>query len=154
MKKTLFAAAVLSLSLLAHADAPADPPPEAIVGTLPFLEWREPNRIAVNLAPDGEREFRMLLDTGAEGSVLTPKYAHELGVSVRRQHDGEYTRATRLGRDLQFWVDTSSSESASRTGWEYGLLGGTFFGDYVLDLDFKQRRVRLIDANRWQVPKS
>ena len=154
MSKALAALVVLSLVLPARADTPADPPPEAIVGTLPFLDWREANRIVLNLAPDGERDFRLMLDTGAEASVLTPRYARELGVNVRSARDREYERATRLGRNLQFWVDTSSSESASRTGWEYGLLGGTFYSDYVLDLDFKERKVRFIDAARWEVPKS
>ena len=153
MAKTL-GLVVLSLALAARADAPADPPAEAIVGTLPFLAAQETNRIFVNLAPDGEKEFRLILDTGAEGSLLTPRYARELGVNVRSARDRAYERETRLGRNLQFWVDTSSSESASRTGWEYGLLGGNFYGEYVLDLDFKQRRVRLIDASRWQVPQS
>jgi hypothetical protein len=154
MAKTWACLVILAVALTARADAPAEPPPEAIVGTLPFLDWKEPNRIVLNLARDGDREFRLMLDTGAEGSVLTPRYARDLGVNVRSARSREYERETRLGRNLQFWVDTSSSESASRTGWEYGLLGGNFFGDYVLDIDFKQRRVSFIDPDRWQVPKS
>jgi len=129
-------------------------PPEAIVADLPFLESGELNRVFVNLAPDGERPFRLILDTGASDSVLTPRYARDLGVTVRRARDRPNERSTVLGRPLQFWIDTESSESASRTGWEYGLLGGTFLGEYVIDLDFVNRRVRFIDADKWQTPKS
>jgi len=96
----------------------------------------------------------MLLDTGAEGSVMTPLYARELGVNVRRAREEPYQRATVLGRELQFWVDTQSSESASRTGWEYGLLGGNFLANYVVELDFPHRKVRFIDPDQFQVPKS
>jgi predicted aspartyl protease len=151
----LLALAALAASPVSRADeAPNEPPPAALVGDLPFLDFKEPNRIVLNLAPDGSREFRLMLDTGAADSVLTPKYARDLGVSIRRARDRPYERDTRLGRPLQFWVDVQSSDTASRTGWEYGLLGGTFFADYVLDLDFPARRVRFIDPDKWQVPKS
>lgn len=143
----------VTLALTARA-APPEPPPDAILAETPFLDSQELNRIFVNLAPIGDRELRLMLDTGASDSVLTPKYARELGVTVRRVRDRPNERPTRLGRNLQFWIDTESSESASRTGWEYGLLGGTFLGEYVLDLDFANRRVRFIDADKWQVPKS
>jgi predicted aspartyl protease len=85
--------------------------------------------------------------------VLTPRYAKELGVSIRRARDRPYERDTVLGRSLQFWVDVESSDTASRTGWEYGLLGGTFLADYVLELDFAHRHVRFIDPDKYQVPK-
>jgi predicted aspartyl protease len=144
----------VTLPLAARAETLPEPPPDAILAEVPFLDSQELNRIFVNLAPAGDREFRLLLDTGASDSVLTPKYARELGVTVRRVRDRPNERPTRLGRDLQFWVDTDSSDTASRTGWEYGLLGGTFLAEYVLDLDFAARTVRFIDADKWQVPKS
>jgi aspartyl protease len=145
----------LTVSSVARADAPAaDPPADAIVAELPFLESREPNRIFLNLAKDGDRDFRLLLDTGASDTVLTPQYARDLGVTVRRVRDRPNERDTRLGRPLQFWIDTQSSDQISRTGFEYGLLGGVFLGEYVLDLDFPARKVRFIDPDRWQVPSS
>ncbi|HKC50148.1 MAG TPA: aspartyl protease family protein [Myxococcota bacterium] len=153
MNKWLVAGAV-SLAFAARAETPtADVPTEAVQATLPFLDWPEANRIALNLAPAGARPFQLLLDTGASDSVLTPRYAKELGVSIRRARDRPYERETVLGRSLQFWVDVESSESASRTGWEYGLLGGTFLADYVLELDFAERRVRFIDPGKYEVPK-
>lgn len=148
------AAVIVSLGLSARAETPApDVPPEAVLANLPFLDWPEANRIALNLAPEGSRPFRLLLDTGASDSVLTPRYAKELGVSIRRERDRPYERETVLGRSLQFWVDVASSDTASRTGWEYGLLGGTFLAEYVLELDFAERHVRFIDPEKYEVPK-
>jgi hypothetical protein len=74
-------------------------------------------------------------------------------VSVRRDRTTPYRRTTRLGRDLQFWVDTRRSDLVSRTDWEYGLLGGSFLRDYVLELEFAAHRVRFLDPERSQVPR-
>jgi hypothetical protein len=120
---------------------------------LPFAPSEEANRVMVDLAPEGSRPFVMMLDTGASASVITPGMARELGVRVRKLKDTPYRRATRLGRDLQFWIDTSSSDIASRTGWEYGLLGGEFLDDYVLEIDFSGKTVRFLDPKRYQVPE-
>jgi len=132
----------------------AEPPSEAVVGDLPFLASDEPNRIVVNLAPDGYAPFRMMIDTGAGASVLTPRYAEKLHVTVERAKDTPYRRATRLGRDVQFWVDVRNSDTASKTGWEYGLLGGTFLREYVVEFDFAARHVRFLDPERYRVPES
>ena len=94
------------------AGAP-EPRPEAVVGVMPFEPTPEPNRILVNLAPEGNRPFVMIFDTGASDSVMTPLAARALGVSVRRSKSSPYRRGTRLGRDLQFWVDTSTSDTGS-----------------------------------------
>jgi hypothetical protein len=142
---------LLAPSALA-AGAP-EPSPEVVVASLPF-ESGERNRVLVNLAPEGARPFVMMLDTGASDSVVTPRFARELGVRVRRVKQTPYRRATRLGRDLQFWVDTTSSDTASRTGWEYGLLGGEFLDDYVLEIDFPGRQVRFLDPKKYEVPES
>jgi len=130
-----------------------EPPPEAIVGILPFESGDEPNRVMVNLAPEGGRRFVMMLDTGAGDSVVTPRMARELGVRVRKLKTDPYRRATRLGRDVQFYVDTTSSDTASRTGWEYGLLGAEFLNDFVLEIDFPGRRVRFLDPKKYEVPE-
>jgi hypothetical protein len=126
MSSRAWVIAAACLAVTASADPAPEVPAGAIVGDLPFLAHPQLNRIYLNLAPEGARPFRLLLDTGAEASVLTPLYARELGVTVRRARDTENRRETVLGRDLEFWIDTQSSESGSRTGWEYGLLGGNF----------------------------
>jgi predicted aspartyl protease len=148
--------AVLAGLLLAAAPALAAPdvPPDAVVGTLPFLDSPEPNRVYVDLAAEGAQPFRMMLDTGATHAVFTPLAARAAGVSVRATKSTPYRRKTRLGRDVQFYVDTSSSDTGSRTGWEYGLLGGDFLKPFVVELDFTMRSVRFIDPERWSVPEA
>jgi predicted aspartyl protease len=129
------------------------PPADAVLADLPFLDSDESNRVYVDLAPpDSDRRLEMLLDTGAAFSILSPDAARSLGVSVRRQKDTPYRRKTRLGRDLQFWIDVSSSDTGTRMGWDFRLLGGNFLEEYVVELDFAARRVRFIDPKRWSVP--
>jgi predicted aspartyl protease len=155
MCRPVIAILLVLLSLAAGLAAAEEPPSEAILADLPFLEVDEPNRVYVDLAPEGSsRRFPMMLDTGATYSVLTPRAARALGVRVRRLKRDPYRRKTVLGRDLLFYVDTRSSDTASKTGWEYGLLGGNFLAEYVLELDFEAQRVRFIDAGRFEVPES
>jgi predicted aspartyl protease len=130
-----------------------EPDPAAVIAALPFLRPEAQDRIYVDLAPEGSRSLVLMLDTGASTSVMTPLAARALGVSVRRTKSSPYRRATRLGRDLQFWVDDLSSDTGSRTGWEYGLLGGDFLEHYVVELDFQERQVRFLDPKRYRVPE-
>ncbi len=129
------------------------PPADALIGAIPFAAGPDPNRVLVDLAPEGHRPFVMMLDTGASDSVVTVAMARQLGVSVRRLKSTPYIRKTRLGRDLRFWVDTRRSDTGSSRGWEYGLLGGDFLDDYVLELDFPGRTVRFLDPEPYQVPE-
>jgi len=140
----------LAASPAAAAGAP-DPPPQAVLAELAFV-GDEPNRVYVDLAPEGSPPFVLLLDTGADSSVITPVMARKLRISVRRAKDTPYRRATRLGRDLQFWIESRRSDTGSQTGWEYGLLGGDFLDDYVIEIDYPARRVRFLDPDRYEVP--
>ncbi len=154
-RRALLPLLLLLLTPFGAAAAPApEPPAEAVLADLPFQSGDEPNRVLVDLAPEGGKPFVMLLDTGASASVVTPLMARSLGVTVRRTKGTPYRRATRLGRDLQFWVDTESSDTGSKTGWEYGLLGGEFMDDYVVELDFPGRKVRFLDPKAYQVPEA
>jgi predicted aspartyl protease len=155
--------AIIALAVIAQAPLFAavaepsspEPSPAAVLADLPFLESEEANRIYVDLAPPGHRRpLRLLLDTGANITIVTPGAAKAMGIRVRRLKRDPYRRATVLGRDLQLYIDTSSSETASRTGWEYGLLGGEFLARYVVELDFAGRRVRFLDPRKYQVPES
>jgi hypothetical protein len=151
--RAAFAIAALLAPAPALAEPAPEPPPEAVVGVLPFEASDEPNRVMVNLAPEGGRPLVMLLDTGASDSVLTPLMARKLGVRVRKLKTDPYRRSTRLGRDLQFWVDTRRSDTGSSTGWEYGLLGAEFLNDFVLEIDFPGRSVRFLDPKQYEVPE-
>jgi|GEM_PF-1639787 len=146
-------AALVASPPAAAAPAP-EPPPEAVLAELPFLKSQEPNRVYVDLAEPGSRPFVMLLDTGASESVVTPLMARKLGITVRRNKETPYRRSTRLGRDIDVWVDTRSSDTGSKTGWEYGLLGGRFMAAYVVEIDFPGRRVRFLDPKKYEVPEA
>ncbi|MBM4336286.1 MAG: hypothetical protein FJ108_10290 [Deltaproteobacteria bacterium] len=85
MKRRCLVTLTLALACLAaaSASAQAEPPADALVGEVPFLTHSETNRVFIDLAPEGKRPFRLLLDTGASDSVLTPGYARELGEPPR-----------------------------------------------------------------------
>ena len=144
----------IALAAARGAAAGDDVPPEAVIATLPFVETSEPNRIIVDVAPEGSPPLRLMLDTGAAHSVLTPLAARAAGISVRKTKSTPYRRATRLGRDLQFDVDTRRSDTGSATGWEYGLLGGEFLAQFVVELDFEARVVRFLDPDAYRVPEA
>lgn len=152
MRRPLFALATAAALAFAEAPARADVPADAVLGALDFGRAPEPNRILLDLAPEGARALPLWLDTGASFSVFTPLAARAAGVSVRRDKRDPHRRGTRLGRDLQFYVDTRSSDTGARTGWEYGLLGGNFLQDYVVEIDFTMRSVRFLDPARYEVP--
>ena len=137
---------------LEDATRAPDVPPRAVVGSIPF-HGDSPYRVFVDLARDGHRSLVWMLDTGAQGNVMTPLAARRRGVSVRRLKSSPYRRSTRLGRSVQFWVDTRSSDTGSRTGWEYALLGGEFLEEFVVEIDFPRRVVRFLDPNRYEVPE-
>jgi predicted aspartyl protease len=138
------------------AGAPEEPPPEAVVGDLPFLDGTSPSAIFLDLAPEGSaRALSLQLDTGANTTVLTPPFARSLGVNVRSLKSSPYRRRTRLGRDLLFQVSTGGSDQSARFApFDYGLLGGDFLDDYVVELDYAARRVRFLDPERWSVPET
>ena len=152
MRARRFVPVLLLVAAAAHGAGAPEPAPEAVIAALPFAPSQEANRVMLDLAPDGARPFVMMLDTGASDSVITPGMARQLGVRVRRTKDTPYRRATRLGRDLQFWIDTQRSDTASRTGWEYGLLGAAFLDDYVVEIDFPGKTVRFLDPKQYEVP--
>ena len=116
-----------------------------------FLEPERTQRVIVDLAPEGsEQAMPLILDTGAQGSVMTPGLARDLGIRVRRAKSTPYRRETRLGRDLQFWVDTRSTDTSA--AFEYGLLGGQFLSRYVVEIDYDVQEVRVLDPDRYGVP--
>jgi hypothetical protein len=152
MRAQRLAPVLLLVAAATHGAGAPEPAPEAVIAALPFAPGPEANRVMVDLAPDGARPFVMMLDTGATNSVVTPLQAREMGVRVRKLKNTPYRRATRLGRDLQFWVDARGSDSGSKTGWEFGILGGDFLDDFVVEIDFPGERVRFIDPKRYEVP--
>jgi hypothetical protein len=134
------------------AGAP-EPPTDAVLADVPFERPEEPNRVYVNLAPEGSPPLVWMLETGTDFSVMTPLAARAAKVSVRSEKSAPYRRGTRLGRDVEFWVDVLSSDTGSKTGWEYAHLGGNFLEEYVVEIDFATRRVRFLDPKKYETPK-
>jgi len=149
--RLLALAAVLLLPAVAEG---WDPPEEAVLAEIPFATDR-PHGVWVDLAPlDSDRPMVLQLDTGASDSVLTPGLARALGIRARRLKSTPYRRPTRLDRDLQFWIDTSWSDTSAGGTMEYGLLGGTFLSSYVVEVDYASRRVRFLHGRKGRVPES
>jgi len=140
---------------LALAAAAGEPSPDAVLATLPFMPSAAPNQIVIDLAPAAnERRMPLQIDTGASVSFLSPGFARAMGVKVSRVRAVAYRRATVLGRDLQFHVDTRRTDTAANQGFEFGLIGGDFLAQYVVELDFAAHRVRFLDPQRFEVPSS
>lgn len=137
----------LLVVLLTAVASAADPPRP--IADLPFHEDAPPYRIVVDVAPEGNaRRMPLMLDTGAATSVMSPRYARDLGVRVDPLQQDPYRRATVLGRDLLFHVYTRRSDTATTGGgFEFAVLGGDFLSRYVLELDFRTRRVRFFDPD-------
>ncbi len=138
--------------------ASAEKAPDGVYADVPFLDAGsdydvDPTHIVIDLAPDNRRPMPLLLDTGAGFSVMTPGAARALGVSVRRLKQDPYRRKTVLGRDLQFYIDVSSSDTGSRSGWDIGLLGGNFLQNYTVEIDYVARRVRFLNPRKHPVAK-
>lgn len=149
--------AALALLLAACAAGPAladDVPPEAVVAAIPFAPSDGGRRVRIDLAPPGKPSFVMMLDTGAAFSLLSPRAARQARVSVRRDKADPYRRATRLGRDVQFYVQTSSSDTGTRMGFDYSILGANFLSQYVVEIDFPGTTVRFLDPDRYAVPET
>ncbi len=126
----------------------------AVLAEVPFLGEGDAGAVFIDLSPPGSvKELRLQLDTGATQTVLTPGYARELGVRIRRDKSTPYRRKTLLGRDLQFYVDTRLSDTGGRTRMDYGLLGGNFLSHYVVEVDYPGRTVRFLDPDHFEVPK-
>jgi hypothetical protein len=84
--------------------------------------------------------------------MVTVGAARALGIIPSRSRQTPYRRATRLGRDIELWVDTRWSDTGARAGGEYALAGAPFLAHYVLELDFPRSRVRFLDPDRYRVP--
>ncbi|MEE9608802.1 MAG: aspartyl protease family protein [Myxococcota bacterium] len=149
----LAALAALGVGAAARAE-------QGVLADLPFLDqvpgWGSigDGHIGIDLSPNPERPFPMLLDTGAAFSAMTPRYARKLHVTVRRLKSDPYRRKTVLGRDLQFVVMTGSSDTGSRTGVIAGLVGGNFLEEYVIEVDYAGRRVRFLDPDVYRVSQA
>ena len=150
-RRTALALVVLLLAATVRA---AEPPADAVLADLPFLPDGNGNEIRIDLAAPGARSLPLLLDTGSPESFATPRAAQSLGISVRRNKQTPYRRATRLDRDVELSVDTRRGDTSGNAEGEWAVLGARFVAPFVLEIDFPGRRVRFLDPKRFEVPES
>jgi hypothetical protein len=146
------ALAIAAGIVLVASAAAGDPPADAVLAELPFLP-AAPNQVKVDLGIEGGRPLPLLLQTEQLQSFATAGGAREIGLSVRRNKQSPYRRETRLGRDLELYVDARRSDTASAAGGDYALVAAPFLSRYVLEIDFPGRRVRFLDPDRYHVPE-
>jgi len=147
----LRATAALLAGLFAGPADAVDPPPDAVLAELPFLDDGDSGHIVVDLAPPGVEPRPFLVHTGFSYSYATPSTARQLSLSVRSHKRDPYRRETLLGREVLIQVDASSSDTPYEGEWDHVVLGGQFLAEYVVELDFQQRRMRLLDPERYAV---
>ncbi len=149
------ATGALAALLLTTTVRAAEPPADAVLADLPFLAATAAggdNEVRIDLALPGARPLPLLLDTGSAESFATPRAAQALGISLRRNKQSPYRRATRLDRDVEISVDTRRGDTAGSAGGEWAVLGARFLSAFVLEIDFPGRRVRFLDPKRFEVP--
>jgi hypothetical protein len=146
----------LTALLLTTTARAAEPPADAVLADVAFLPATTlggANEVRIDLAVPGAHPLPLLLDTGSPESFATPRAAQALGISVRRNKQSPYRRATRLGRDIEISVDTRRGDTAESSGGEWAVLGARFLSSFVLEIDFPGRRVRFFDPKRFEVPE-
>ena len=140
--------------LIGGVPAPAEePPPEAVLAVLPFLDSPEPNRILVDLAPEGSaKPLRLMLDTGASHSVMTPLAARELGVQVRRTNRIRIADRRGSGGTCSSSSTHGSRTPARRRAGSMACSAGTSSPSTWWSSTSSARRVRLLDPKRYSLP--
>jgi predicted aspartyl protease len=103
--------------------------------------------IVVNATVNGHGPFRLILDTGATDTILTPPTAAKLGLrGTARSVVSTLRVAGVTATNLPVIITDPPQAVPLRLdhGLDYhGLLGHTFLSQYVLTLDYRQRTVTL-----------
>lgn len=151
----LVAAAALGAVVGLRAQSPQAGSPEAASHSAPMLERYGKPYVMVTI--NGRGPYRFIIDTGTGADVLiTPELAGELGLSPVAE--STLSDPTGQGRQKVPVIELNSIELAgvefnnvdaiehtiiSEAGETQGLLGFPLFRDYLLTLDFPNRRVSL-----------
>ncbi len=128
------------------------PATKGVLADLPFVNTGDDRHIFVDLGKPGSLPLVVQLDTGANTTFMTPVYARALGVATRSAKSDQNRRDTVTGDPLLFWVTSQAVTGGSgEMGWSYALLGGEYLENYVVEIDFAHRRVRLLDPRSHRV---
>lgn len=139
----------------ARAAAPAaKPDPSDLLFASPTRPDRA-GRIIVPVSINGKGPFRFLLDTGANGSMISPALVRELGLSSKHNSDVRVQGTTgierlpcvtidelRIGSIVKHDVNMPVSPSPVLTGLG-GILGMAGFGPVRVLVDFRRNRVEV-----------
>ena len=117
-------------------------------------------RIVVPVMIDGKGPFRFLLDTGADGSMISARVARALGL-VSSRHSGERVEGTtgtermpwvrierlRIGSIVKSDVRMPIAQTPVMTGLD-GILGMAGFGPVRVAVDFQHGKVAIGPSRR------
>ncbi len=105
------------------------------------IKRRDGGTPVIDVVFNGNQTFEMLLDTGASGTVITPKMAEVLGVkphkTVRVNTPSDTGVEFPLGRVASIQVGAAVANNVSvviSPSLEIGLLGQNFFGKYEVTI--------------------
>lgn len=159
MKAIILVACVAALLPLgAWAAPPPAPAPKSDPADMLFASPTRPDRagrIIVPVSINGKGPFRFLLDTGANGSMISPALVRELGLTSSHTHDEQVQGTTglerlpcvtidelRIGAIVKHNVNMPVSPSPVLTGLG-GILGMAGFGPVRVLVDFHSNRVEV-----------
>jgi hypothetical protein len=136
----------------AAAEAPPDGGAPAGVARIPFIPGRP---IVVNARINGSGSAQLILDTGAQGTVISPTALAALGVSYRNAARGTIRGVTGETSVLAVRIDNLEVEGARfgplmvishdaglGSGTD-GLLGRDFLDNFIVTIDSSNRVVTL-----------
>jgi hypothetical protein len=119
-------------------------------------------------ARNGQRTFRLLLDTGASGISLSPKAAEQAGLDILGAESDEargigddrpldlyryLTSEARIG-DVTFADFPVSVFRSAKSPNHDGLIGADVFRRFLIEIDFTRSQLRLEPYPDWQASES
>jgi hypothetical protein len=136
----------------AAAEAPPDRGAPAGVARIPFIPGRP---IVVNARINGSGSAQLILDTGAQGTVISPTALAALGVSYHNAARGTIRGVTGETSVLAVRIDNLEvegarfgplmviSHDADLGSGSDGLLGRDFLDNFIVTIDSSNRVVTL-----------
>jgi len=146
-------ASSISPAMSVRSDAaPSALPAGAALADLPMLVVTGSPRIHFDLAAIGDPPLLVVLDTGFGTAVGGGAAIRAFGGERVPGDQPSYRRNTLLGKPLTVRPTNETNEQAQN--YPFVRLGGAFLRDFVLELDFEAGRVRFLDPQKVELPKT
>lgn len=150
-----------------HSALPQAPPPVAVAGPL-FAAPTRLDRIGRILAPvmiNGRGPFRLMVDTGANKSVLTTRLVTALGLAITPDNQVKLNGVTGSVLVPTIAIDTLQAGDLvqhklqlpvlnSVMGGADGILGMHGFADKRITVDFSRDYIRIADSRGERAPRN